>query len=337
MPKRLAELKSWIGDSTGSDDFTIKAASGDASFRRYFRVTRGDGSTLIAMDAPPEREDCRPFVAVADTLFGLGLHVPEITAADLQQGFLLLEDLGSTHYLDALDSDNANRLYADALGALAVIQACAPQQGLPPYDEALLQQEMALFPEWLLQRQLGIVLDEGEQEQLQQIFHLLADSALAQPRVFVHRDYHSRNLLLTSSPNPGIIDFQDAVAGPVTYDLVSLLRDCYIRWPAAKVREWAMGYFELALQSGILRDQHEAEFLGWFDLMGVQRHLKAAGIFARLNIRDSKPGYLADIPRTLGYIVEVAADYPELSFLGSLIAERVLPELGCILAANERR
>ncbi|MEJ1298467.1 MAG: phosphotransferase [Candidatus Sedimenticola sp. (ex Thyasira tokunagai)] len=327
MPERLAALKTWIGETLSLGDFTIEAASGDASFRRYFRLTLADTRTFIAMDAPPEKEDCHPFVAIADTFSGLGLHVPKIDAADLEQGFLLLEDLGSTHYLDRLDGDSADRLYADALSALAVIQACGPQQELPSYDAAMLQREMALFPEWLLQQQLEILLNESELEQLGDTFQLLADNALAQPQVCVHRDYHSRNLLLTHSPNPGIIDFQDAVVGPVTYDLVSLLRDCYISWPPERVRGWAMGYFELALQSGILRGEHEALFLRWFDLMGVQRHLKAAGIFARLNIRDGKPGYLADIPRTLGYIVEVAADYPELSFLGGLIEERVLPAL----------
>ncbi|MES9858667.1 MAG: phosphotransferase [Sedimenticola sp.] len=332
MPERLAALNNWISESVGLADFTIEAASGDASFRRYFRITLAGSRTFIAMDAPPEREDCHPFVAMADAFAELGLHVPKIEAADLEQGFLLLEDLGSTHYLDILDGESADRLYADALGALAVIQACGPEQGLPPYDEAMLQREMILFSEWLVKRQLGISLNEGEQAQLGQTFRLLAESALAQPQVCVHRDYHSRNLLLTHSPNPGIIDFQDAVVGPVTYDLVSLLRDCYIRWPLERVRGWAMGYYQLALQSGVLRGEDETLFLRWFDLMGVQRHLKAAGIFARLNIRDGKPGYLADIPRTLGYIVEVAADYPELSFLGGLIEERVLPAISKLTA-----
>lgn len=327
MPERLAALNAWISGPLGLAGFTIEPASGDASFRRYFRITLPAGRTLIAMDAPPDKEDCRPFVDIANTLSALGLHVPRIEAEDLEQGFLLLEDLGTRHYLDMLDEASADRLYADALSALAVIQACGPRQGLPAYDEAMLQREMALFPDWLLLQQVAITLDEGERQQLQGTFRLLADSALEQPRVCVHRDYHSRNLLLTHSPNPGVIDFQDAVVGPVTYDLVSLLRDCYISWPAQRVRGWALGYYELAQQSGVLRDEDEGEFLRWFDLMGVQRHLKAAGIFARLNIRDGKPGYLADIPRTLGYITEVAADYPELSFLSRLISERVLPAL----------
>ena len=327
VPERVALLQNWLGRELGLTDFTLEPASGDASFRRYFRLTLPDGTTRIAMDAPPEQEDCRPFVALARAFEAIGLHVPHIYSEDLEQGFLLLSDLGSCLYLDALDDETVGRLYGDALGALAVIQACGPREGLPPYDRALLMQEMELFREWLVREQLGLALQEEERLMLDRTFELLIASALEQPRVCVHRDYHSRNLLVTSSPNPGILDFQDAVVGPVTYDLVSLLRDCYIRWPREQVAQWAMNYYLLALQSGVLRVEHEEQFLRWFDLMGVQRHLKAAGIFARLNRRDGKPGYLKDIPRTLGYIVELAPDYTELAELGSFIEQRVLPAL----------
>ncbi len=279
------------------------------------------------MDAPPENEDCRPFVAVARHLGELGLNVPVIHAADLEQGFLLLSDLGSEHYLDLLEQGQRDRLYADALSALKVMQACGKRDGLPLYSSELLLQEMGLFPEWLLGRHLGLTLDADERQILDRLFELLVANALEQPQVFVHRDYHSRNLLVTSVLNPGILDFQDAVVGPVTYDLVSLLKDCYISWPRERVKEWVFGYYELALESGVLHKEHEEVFLRWFDLMGVQRHLKASGIFARLNIRDGKPGYLKDIPRTLGYIVELAPEYPELEQLAGLVSKRVLPAL----------
>ncbi len=327
MTQRLELLNSWLQEGLGVANPVLEPASGDASFRRYFRLYLKDESTRIVMDAPPEREDCRPFVEIARSWEGLGLHLPHIYAEDLERGFLLLSDLGNRLYLDALSEETVEQLYGDALEALAIIQEQAPTQGLPPYDRALLQQEMALFRDWLLQEQLGLELGAEEGRMLQQSFDLLAENALQQPQVAVHRDYHSRNLLVTDPPNPGILDFQDAVVGPVTYDLVSLLRDCYISWPRQRVEAWAMDYYRLALRSGVLRSEHEGEFLRWFDLMGVQRQLKAAGIFARLNRRDGKPGYLGDIPRTLGYIIEVAPDYPELEGLATLIQQRVLPAL----------
>lgn len=327
MPQRERLLRSWLEDSAGLTEFSLELASGDASFRRYFRVTMSDGATRIAMDAPPENEDCRPFVDIAGHLGELGLNVPMVYASDLDRGFLLLSDLGSEHYLESLGPDNNGRLYADALSALMVIQTCGRREGLPEYSRELLLREMGLFRDWLLGRYLELSLSVTEQQMLDDMFELLISNALEQPQVFVHRDYHSRNLLVTSAPNPGILDFQDAVLGPVTYDLVSLLKDCYISWPRERVREWVFGYYELALQSGVLRSEHEDSFLRWFDLMGVQRHLKAAGIFARLNIRDGKPGYLQDIPRTLGYIVDLAPEYPELVPVADLINGRVLPAL----------
>lgn len=328
MAQRIKALHNWLQSELGFADYQLEPASADASFRRYFRITR-DGETCIAMDAPPENEDCRPFMQVTRMLFDLGLHVPELLESDLERGFLLLGDLGTQPYLDVLDEQNVDRLYGDAMGALLAMQACVPALGeLPLYDRALLLREMGLFRDWLLVTHLGLQLDDQDQRSLQQVCDALADTALEQPRVFVHRDYHSRNLMVTASNNPGIIDYQDAVLGPVTYDLVSLLRDCYVQWPVERVRDWALGYWDLAQQSGILRpDVSEAQFLRWFDWMGVQRHLKAAGIFARLNHRDNKPGYMADIPRTLSYVVEVAGRYPELEFLGELVEARVLPGL----------
>jgi len=327
MPQRLEALKQWLSNSAGIPEFAIAPASGDASFRRYFRVTLPDGSSRIAMDAPPGKEDCRPFIMIARQLRELGLNAPGIHAEDLESGFLLLDDLGNELYLDKLGEATVERLYGDALGALMVMQACGPREGLPAYDRELLMREMELFRDWLVKQHLGIELSAAEQAMIDAAFQQLAESALEQPQVCVHRDYHSRNLMVTPSPNPGILDFQDAVVGPVTYDLVSLLRDCYIDWPLERVENWAKGYFQLAVQSGVLKEEHEARFLRWFDLMGVQRHLKAAGIFARLNRRDGKPGYLKDIPRTLGYIVQVAPRYDESKALGEFVAQRVLPAL----------
>lgn len=326
IDSRLAALRQWLQGLGRLGEFEIRPASGDASFRRYFRVGLRDGGTLIAMDAPPEKEDSGPFVRIAESFARFGIHVPQIHAMDLEQGFLLLSDLGSTHFLDVLDERSVERHYGDAMGALISIQACGPCEDLPPYDRPLLMREMELFREWLVGRHLGISLTDQDNRMLDKTFELLAANALEQPQVCVHRDFHSRNLLVTS-PNPGVIDFQDAVCGPVTYDLASLLRDCYIAWPREQVKKWVAGYFQLALHSGVVRSEHEASFQRWFDLMGAQRHLKAAGIFARLNIRDGKPGYLKDIPRTLGYIVEIAPEYPELAALVGLIQGRVLPRL----------
>ncbi len=327
MPQRVEQLVRWLRQDLGLPELHLQPASADASFRRYFRLAFDDGETRIVMDAPPEKEDSRPFVTIGRRLRDIGLNVPEIHAEDLSQGFLLLGDLGTTSYLEALDETTVERLYGDALGALAALQACGPgEEELPPYDRALLLREMELFRDWLLGRHLGLEPTGAEAKLLEETFERLIENALEQPRVCVHRDYHSRNLMV-SPHNPGILDFQDAVHGPITYDLVSLLRDCYIDWPRGQVEEWAMGYHELALDHGLLRDRDEARFLRWFDLMGVQRHLKASGIFARLNHRDGKEGYLKDIPRTLGYITQVAENYPELAGLKALIEERVLPNL----------
>jgi len=329
VPDRLEQLKHWLESELDFSEYTITPASTDASFRRYFRVAH-QGESFIVMDAPPEKENSRPFIDISRMLFDVGLNVPAVIDYDLEQGFLLLSDLGSRSYLDELNGDSVERLYGDALSALATIQTCIPgDAGLPAYDRALLLKELELFREWLLGRHLGITPDAAQAATINAAFSLLADNALEQPQVCVHRDYHSRNLMVRQRNNPGILDFQDAVIGPVTYDLVSLLRDCYIEWPRAQVEDWALGYQQLALQSGILREEHgdPVRFLRWFDLMGMQRHLKAAGIFARLNHRDGKSGYLGDIPRTLAYVVEVASRHDELAEFGMFVETQVMSRL----------
>ena len=326
--ERLEYLRQWTRQQLDWPDIELTPASVDASFRRYFRVQQGDASYIL-MDAPPDKEDCRSFIHVSELLLGLGLHVPEILARNLERGFLLLSDLGSRLYLDELNEKSVDRLYGDALGALAALQSCDPDNSsLALYTRELILFEMSLFRDWLIGVHLNIRLDQAQQQNLKNSCELLAENALQQAAVCVHRDFHSRNLMVSAYNNPGILDYQDAVIGPVTYDLVSLLRDCYISWPRQRVEDWAMGYFELAQQTGILRQNqvNEQQFLKWFDWMGVQRHMKAAGIFARLNHRDGKPGYLDDIPRTLGYVTDVCSRYNELSELGKL-TENVLTNL----------
>jgi aminoglycoside/choline kinase family phosphotransferase len=321
MSERLAELQYWLADELGFGDFTIVPASSDASFRRYFRVSSGKTSQIV-MDAPPDKEDCGPFINIASALADLGLNVPLILEADVRRGFLLMSDLGSVHYLQALNEQNVERLYGDALHALRLLQTAPVEDAdLPDYDRDLLLREMALFRDWYLARHLQLAMGEALSEVLEQSFAFLADEALGQPRAWVHRDYHSRNLMVTEMSNPGILDFQDAVIGPVTYDLVSLLRDCYVRWPQERVTAWVRDYLALSQANGLLSGIDPQQFQRWFDLMGVQRHLKAIGIFARLNYRDGKPGYLPDIPRTLGYVLEVSERYSELSPLRRLLEE----------------
>lgn len=324
MSEREPLLREWLDEVLPAPPKRIAPASSDASFRRYFRVWYDGGPTRVVMDAPPDKEDCRPFVALAQAMRGLGLNTPEVLAGDLDQGLLLLTDLGSRQYLPELDERSVPGLYGDALEALARLQIGGDPASslLPPYDSALLHREMELFREWFLGKLLGLKLTAEEQPILDQTFALLADNALEQPRVWVHRDYHSRNLMVTDPDNPGVLDFQDAVVGAITYDLVSLLRDCYIAWPCEQVESWALDYRARLRALGIGGLDDADQFLYWFDLMGVQRHLKATGIFARLHLRDGKPGYLGDIPRTLGYALEVAGRYPELADLRSLLQRR---------------
>jgi len=282
------------------------------------------------MDAPPDKEDSAPFIRVASWLRSMRLNAPRVLAADLEQGLLLLSDLGAARYLDVLVADphRADELYGDAIGALVTLQQEGVQfcAELPPYDEILLRKELALFSEWLCATHLDIQFSDSESQQWEAIVSLLVENALDQPSVFVHRDYHSRNLMLVDDNNPGILDFQDAVCGPYTYDLVSLLKDCYIAWPAGQVADWALSFFRGREKD--LGAIGKSLFVRHFELMGVQRQLKAAGIFARLNHRDGKSAYMHDIPRTLNYVLEIAPRYDELRFLADLIVDRVMPEFG---------
>ena len=318
---RLIQLQNWLNTEI-EPGYTLAPASADASFRRYFRITF-DTQSLIVMDAPPDKEDTGPFVGIARQFLGLGLHVPEILAQNETEGFLLLSDLGTQDYLSTLNKDTADNLYADAIQAIIKLQACPIPCAypFPAYDRDLLLTEMGLFTEWYLGRHLKIDISQQWQSMFDKLFQLLADSALQQPQVCVHRDYHSRNLMVLSEKNPGVIDFQDAVIGAVTYDLVSLLRDCYIAWPQHQVENWVQYYQRHAECAGIIEKVSEDEFMRWFDLMGVQRHLKATGIFARLNYRDGKDGYLKDIPRTMGYIKHVASQYAVLAEFAEFINE----------------
>lgn len=325
-------MRAWLGRVTGSTSFELTPASSDASFRRYWRLSQ-DGRTCIVMDAPPAHEDCGRYADLARRFRDIGINTPEILAEDRAQGFLLISDLGDRVYLDHLNEASADRLYGDALDALLRIQADGPTQGLPAYDAPFLMRELGLFREWFLDKHLGLRLSSAEAAMLDAVDALLIDSALEQPQVCVHRDYHSRNLMITDIGSPGVLDFQDAVVGPLTYDLVSLLRDCYIAWPAERVLDWALGYQRLAHRAGLTPDVAPDRFLRWLDLMGLQRHLKVCGIFARLHIRDGKSHYLADLPRTLGYMTDVAERYPELTGLARLLTDRVLPAMTLSAAA----
>jgi len=314
---RLESLKQWIKRQPELNNAEIAPASADASFRRYFRITYAGGS-LIAMDAPLEQENVSPFIDITHRLEKANLQVPHIHASDLQQGFLLLDDLGNQDYLRGLNSDSVNELYGDALAALVKIQL-ADTEDLMLYNNKLLATELSLFQDWFLGAHLGLELSQDQRGELGKVLSALIDNALEQPQVFVHRDYHSRNLMITEENNPGIIDYQDAVLGPITYDLVSLLRDCYISWPTEQVKAWALYYRDQAVANEIMAPTQDQQFLRWFDLMGIQRHLKAIGIFARLNHRDGKPGYLNDIPRTLNYVLENASCYEETKPLLKLL------------------
>jgi hypothetical protein len=318
---RRAALEAWLAGLFPGERLSLAPASEDASFRRYFRATLSDGRSFVAMDAPPEKEDCRPFVHVAGLLAAAGVHAPRIHAQDLAQGFLLLTDLGTTTYLQALGHDKAASLFSDATEALVRWQLATRPGMLPDYDEALLRRELALFPEWYLGRHLGVEPAPGERQMLENVFGILIRSALAQPRVYVHRDYMPRNLMVCD-PNPGVLDFQDAVCGPITYDMVSLMRDAFVSWDEEQVLEWTVRYWERARRAGLPVDEDFGEFWRAFEWMGLQRHLKVLGIFARINYRDGKPKYLADTPRFIGYAQAVAGRYRELGGLQRLLAER---------------
>ncbi len=318
---RAGQLRQWLETTLGSGDFSVAPASDDASFRRYFRIRRGEAQpSLVAMDAPPDREDCRQFVHVARVFAEAGVHVPEIRAQDLERGFLLLSDLGSTTYLDALDERNAGRLYGDALDALLRIQLASRPGVLPDYDRELLERELRLFPDWYVARQLQRELGAAQRETLEKAFSTLLANNLGQARVFVHRDYHSRNLMVCE-PRPGILDFQDAVYGPITYDLASLLRDAYVAWEEERVIDWAVRYWEKARKAGLPVAGDFADFYRDFEWMGAQRQLKVLGIFARLFYRDGKDGYLKDQPLVMRYLRRTCGRYGELAALAHLLDE----------------
>ena len=348
--QRQRQLTEWLHSQFPDEAFTLAPASADASFRRYFRATFAGGSrdtllaepavcgsgclaappapvgsaapcwggALIVMDAPPQQEDCRPFLHVAKLFEDAGAHVPHVYAQDLEQGFLLLSDLGNTTYLQALRADNARELYGAATEALIKIQLASRENELPPYDEALLRRELNLFPEWYIGKHLNVALTETQNAKLEQVFARILANNLAQPRVYVHRDYHSRNLML-SEPNPGILDFQDAVYGPITYDLASLFKDAYIKWEEAEIIDWLIRYWEQARKAGLPVHGDFSEFYRDYEWMGVQRHIKVLGIFARLSHRDGKDGYLKDMPLVMGYLRAACARYIDLKPLLNLL------------------
>jgi aminoglycoside/choline kinase family phosphotransferase len=318
--QRQSQLLQWL-DSLAENTYTnLQPASADASFRQYLRVfNTQDNKTYIVMDAPPDKEDCRPFIQVTELIRSAGVNAPAIVAMDMQQGFLLLDDLGNKPYLDYLNIDTADELYIDAIDALIKMQSIDAL--LPAYNDTLLQTELELFETWYLNRHLEVQLNEDQKASLNFIFKLLINNAEQQPQVFVHRDYHSRNLMITDSNNPGVIDYQDAVIGPVSYDLVSLFKDCYIEWPREKIEHWLDLYLARLTPAHFINKE---TLLRWFDLMGVQRHLKVLGIFARLNYRDGKSQYLNDLPLTMKYVINTCEQYKELQPLKQLIEETTI-------------
>jgi len=317
--QRRQQLTAWLHSLFPAEQFVLAPASADASFRRYFRATFSDSQTRVVMDAPPLHEDCRPFLHVAKLFGRAGAHVPHVYAQNLEQGFLLLSDLGSTTYLQVLEAANARKLYGDAIDALIKIQLASRENELPPYDEALLLREMRLFPEWYIARHLGVTLNESQNAKLESVFARIIANNLAQPRVYVHRDYHSRNLMKLDENNPGILDFQDAVYGPITYDLTSLFKDAYIRWEEEQLIDWLVHYWEKARLAGLPVHSDFGEFYRDYEMMGVQRHLKVLGIFARLYHRDGKDGYLKDLPLVMAYLRVACVRYIDLKPLLNLL------------------
>jgi aminoglycoside/choline kinase family phosphotransferase len=317
MDDRFSALEAWLRTTLADAAPRIERASADASFRRYFRVVSA-GRSLIAMDAPPERENSRAFVHVAGLMKEAGLHAPEVLAQDLARGFLLLTDLGTEPYLAALRAGDAERLFGDATTALVRWQAASRPGELPEYDEALLRRELELFPEWYIGRHRGVTLDAVGREALEGVFRKILARNLAEARVFVHRDFMPRNLMVCAS-NPGILDFQDAVYGPISYDVASLMRDAFVSWDEERVLDVTIRYWEKARKAGLPVPANFGEF--WHDVewMGLQRHLKVLGIFARLHYRDGKAGYLEDTPRFIGYVRHAVKRYGDLAPLGRLL------------------
>lgn len=339
--QRQKQLTDWISSLYPNKTFTIAPASADASFRRYFRATFADGSTKVVMDAPPQHEDCKPFLHIGKLFEEAGAHVPHVYAQDLTQGFLLLSDLGNTTYLQALDGGNARGLYDQAIDALIKIQLASKPNELPPYDEALLRRELNLFPEWYIAKHLGVTLTAKQQAKLEEVFARIIKNNLSQPSVYVHRDFHSRNLMVVEGPllnpppqageevnvrgnfqsSPGVLDFQDAVYGPITYDLASLFKDAYIKWEEAEIIDWLIRYWEKARKAGLPVREDFADFYWDYEMMGAQRHIKVLGIFARLYHRDGKDGYLKDMPLVMEYLHKACERYIDLKPLLNILLE----------------
>lgn len=341
MDHRREELTQWVRDCLGKKvandklPSVLEVVSGDASFRRYFRarfeIAESMPTSVIAVDAPPEKENNPAFVNIAKVMDAFGVNVPLVFEVDYERGFMLLSDLGDQLMLPLLNEKTVDDHYQAAMDTLLLIQRCSFENALPPYDDMLLQSEMALFTDWLLERHLGIALSEDDRAELNKAYRYLADEALSQPQVTVHRDYHSRNLMSLAGGSVGVIDFQDAVYGPITYDIVSLLKDCYCKWPQQQVEAWALAFFAQLKacpeHDHALQSVDEKQYLHWFSTMAAQRHLKAAGIFARLCYRDGKAGYLDDIPRTVSYLLEETRFIPELAGLRTMLVEVVIPTL----------
>ncbi|MCB1620348.1 MAG: phosphotransferase [Thiothrix sp.] len=321
---RLEQLTRWVQDIPGWEAACLQPASVDASFRRYFRASR-NGRTAIVMDSPPDREDPLPFVDITRRLLDLGIHAPAIMAQNLLDGFLLLEDLGNTLLLDVLMPDNADSLYREAMTVLLQLQR-ADTAHLAHYGAGQLGMEMRLMPEWFLQRHLGYDAADQPVALIRHAIDNVVEAVTSQPYAFMHRDFHSRNLMLQKDGSLAVIDYQGAVSGPVTYDLVSLLRDCYITWPEPRMTRWALMFHKEAIAAGNMPPVDETSFLRWFDLTGLQRHIKVLGIFCRLFHRDGKPGYLKDLPRVLDYVIGVGLKHPETANLAEWMRQEQLAE-----------
>lgn len=318
LMNRQQHIQAWLAELFPGQEVALTPASADASFRRYFRVIVAGNHTRIVMDAPPAHEDVGPWLSVQRQLHAAGVHVPAVEAENLHSGFLLISDLGETTFLQRLSQDNANAMYTDALSTLVTIQTIARPAGLPDYDAALLRRELDLFPEWFLLKHHQVALSNDDLEKLNKLFDRIIQRNLSEPHVFVHRDYHSRNLMLTE-PNPGVIDFQDAVWGPASYDVVSLLKDAYIQWDEEQTLDWLIRYWERARACGVALPADFAKYFEDYEWMGVQRHLKVLGIFARLFHRDGKDAYLKELPRVMSYVRKASERYGELRFLMHLL------------------
>ncbi|MFT5758861.1 MAG: aminoglycoside/choline kinase family phosphotransferase [Alteromonadaceae bacterium] len=322
----MLELTKWLKQHFSNESITLLSLTGDAGFRVYYRFNV-NGQSFIAVDAPPKNSNNNAFIKMQQALNARGIVVPQIIAIDKQAGFFCLSDFGDSLFADTVNADNMVEQYSKAIDLLPLISSIEfdSKESLPVYDRDFIALELGIFQEWLLSKHLGIKLNSTELEQLSRCFELLINSALSQPQVTMHRDYHSRNIMMLADKQLGIIDFQDAVQGPITYDVVSLLRDCYIRWPQDEIDVLFAYFCQKMTAYYVLPLIDKSQWRLWFDLMGLQRHIKAAGIFARLFHRDAKDSYLKDIPLTLGYIIDISREYPELMFLNKLVKEQVLP------------